>query len=324
MNSIQAKKIPIPLILKTIGVWPIGGRTNKNDGSIELIYYAPYRSERKASLHVNPQKNVFFDFAVRGGTPVDLVMLYKKCSFKESLRWLEKHIGIKDKEYDYQRVALDELKAIELLEYNEAPQFDLNHSFGKLIEEKTKPLYFYPNSNYVQDTRKIPLPVAKRYLWDVFYTRETSEGAVEYFGLGMQNESNGFEVRSVGHKKFHGSINAKTFSYFRGGQKAVIDVFEGMFDFLSLLAMQKQEFPSGKAYVLHTSNLAKYVRQIIRHEHKGKYLVRTWFDNDKAGDQAHAIMKALSDHGFAVEDMRHKYKDHKDLNAFYVDEFCGE
>ena len=60
-------------------------------GKEKDMWTSPMRDEYKASLHVNPAKNVWYDFGItRGGTVVELVMMAKRCSQQEAYRFLGK------------------------------------------------------------------------------------------------------------------------------------------------------------------------------------------------------------------------------------------
>lgn len=56
MNIDAIKEVSLVEFLNRLGYQPTG-RDSKG-----LWFYAPYRSERKPSFHVNPHKNVWFDF----------------------------------------------------------------------------------------------------------------------------------------------------------------------------------------------------------------------------------------------------------------------
>ena len=56
MNIDEIKKISLVEFLNQLGYQPTG-RDSKG-----LWFYAPYRSERKPSFHVDPRKNVWYDF----------------------------------------------------------------------------------------------------------------------------------------------------------------------------------------------------------------------------------------------------------------------
>ena len=61
MNIDEIKKISLVDFLNQLGYKPVG-RDSKG-----LWFYAPYRGERKPSFHVNPHKNVWFDFGTGAG-----------------------------------------------------------------------------------------------------------------------------------------------------------------------------------------------------------------------------------------------------------------
>ena len=61
MNIDEIRKISLVDFLNRLGYQPTG-RDSKG-----LWFYAPYRSERKPSFHVNPNKGVWFDFGTGAG-----------------------------------------------------------------------------------------------------------------------------------------------------------------------------------------------------------------------------------------------------------------
>ena len=61
MNIDDIKQISLVDFLHHLGYEPTG-RDSKG-----LWFYAPYRNERKPSFHVNPRKNVWFDFGSGAG-----------------------------------------------------------------------------------------------------------------------------------------------------------------------------------------------------------------------------------------------------------------
>ena len=61
MNIDDIKKISLVEFLNQLGYQPTG-RDSKG-----LWFYAPYRSERKPSFHVNPRRNLWFDFGTGAG-----------------------------------------------------------------------------------------------------------------------------------------------------------------------------------------------------------------------------------------------------------------
>ena len=61
MNIDEIKEISLVEFLNHLGYQPTG-RDSKG-----LWFYAPYRSERKPSFHVNPRRNLWYDFGTGAG-----------------------------------------------------------------------------------------------------------------------------------------------------------------------------------------------------------------------------------------------------------------
>lgn len=61
MNIDEIRKISLVEFLNQLGYQPTG-RDSKG-----LWFYAPYRSERKPSFHVNPRRNLWYDFGTGAG-----------------------------------------------------------------------------------------------------------------------------------------------------------------------------------------------------------------------------------------------------------------
>ena len=61
MNIDEIRKVSLVEFLNQLGYQPTG-RDSKG-----LWFYAPYRSERKPSFHVNPRKNLWYDFGTGAG-----------------------------------------------------------------------------------------------------------------------------------------------------------------------------------------------------------------------------------------------------------------
>ena len=61
MNIDAIRQIPLVDFLNHLGYRPTG-RDSKG-----LWFYSPYRNERKPSFHVNPRKNLWFDFGSGAG-----------------------------------------------------------------------------------------------------------------------------------------------------------------------------------------------------------------------------------------------------------------
>jgi DNA primase len=56
MNIVMARAIPMPEILRKIGLQPA------KPGHKDYWYYSPFRTEKTPSFHVNLYRNVWYDF----------------------------------------------------------------------------------------------------------------------------------------------------------------------------------------------------------------------------------------------------------------------
>ena len=77
MNIDEIRKISLVEFLNQLGYQPTG-RDSKG-----LWFYAPYRSERKPSFHVNPNRQVWFDFGTGAGGATSF-RLPEKCPVKRT------------------------------------------------------------------------------------------------------------------------------------------------------------------------------------------------------------------------------------------------
>jgi len=93
MNAEQANTLPLRDILEQLT-----GEKGKPVGR-ELVFSSPLRQERTPSFHVNPDKNLWFDFGEGiGGNVVTFICVYLKASGEahtpiDALRWLRTMTG---------------------------------------------------------------------------------------------------------------------------------------------------------------------------------------------------------------------------------------
>lgn len=164
---------------------------------------------------------------------------------------------------------------------------------------------------YFQD-RGIDKDVLKAYTKQVHY----KVGDKKYFGIGLQNEAQGYELRNPMMKT---KLGASDISIVQGTGKNAI-VFEGMADMLSYIQFQKLngKTPKSTMVVLNSVvNEEKFVEKFK--DFKGK--ITLLLDGDSAGNHTtQNIIKALPNTN--VEDARHKYgiKENglKDLNDYLL------
>jgi len=293
MNVQQARAIPLRIILEKLEATCTKQKQNED------WYLSPFREEKTASFHVNIGKNIWYDFGEGiGGNSVDLVCEYLKRSREDftpadALRWLRNMACAVPMPKHAREVILEKQKL----------------SIKKITDIRHLALKRYIRSRGIDDE------IAKNYLKEVYVLNE--EKFSKFFALGLKNEDGGWDLRNPFLK---GSAGPKSITFIRGNKPkpSIIDVFEGMFDFLSILACEKKEQMEGDAIILNSiSCLSKAVSYIKGY---GYSSVRTWFDNDKAGKQATETFRLFANSEFGLRHiaMNEKYRDHKDVNAWHM------
>ena len=137
MFNNELYNIPLETVLVALG---------SRKGTERNKWISPLHPDTDASLHVNPEKNVWFDFGLNaGGTNVDLIMRAKNCSKQEAYRFLG---ALVPSEYRSQ-----------LLEVH-PPESPARRTLTvRCIQNR----YLL---NYLE-SRKIPVDLARRYLKEV-------------------------------------------------------------------------------------------------------------------------------------------------------------
>ncbi len=297
MNIAQANAIPIAEILAKFNIVPV------RETAIDAWYFSPFRSERTASFHVNTVKNVWYDFGSgRGGKAIDFVMAWLEHSGEDktvvdALRWLRNMmfkptpivVFPKPKDADAEAGAALTLQMV-------AP-----------LQNKTLIAYL--------ELRGIPQAIASKYLKEVFV--KNSNTGKNFFAIGMRNEDNGYELRNM---FFKGSLSPKHISFIRGENTSCgeINVFEGWTDFLSALAHQKDNRFEGDTIVLNSLSCVSKAMPYIEACPYTK--LRTWLDNDMAGESATRAFNrfAVMRGNIEFEAMNRVYSPHKDVNAWHI------
>jgi hypothetical protein len=157
--------------------------------------------------------------------------------------------------------------------------------------------------------RGIDHEVARRYLSQIDFTAPERRGT--YFALGYP-AGEGYEARNALFKGFVGTGKSVTFHDKPGAR--ILQVFEGVMDFLSLLTMDGETQPAGSVLVLNSTALWERALPYID---DGRYdEVRLYLDNDAAGDAATAKLFAAAKTPARLADMRAHYRGYDDLNAW--------
>jgi hypothetical protein len=250
------------------------------------MYYCPYREDRNASFKVDYQKNVWNDFGTNeGGSIIDLVMKINSCSFQEAITDVSQYVSTtvrQTNDFSFHRnKPFDDKPATTIL--NIIP---ITHP--KLI-------------TWVQE-RKIDLDLARQYCKEIHYQNHSGR----FFSVGFQNDKGGYELNSS--PDFKSCISPKEITTYRNNNETCL-VFEGFWDYLSYLAIQKIEKTKHDVAVLNSvANVQKTMDFLKSHKEIYSYL-----DNDEGGRNATELIKSNC---ISVNDRSERYAGFKDLNDY--------
>ena len=119
------------------------------------------------------------------------------------------------------------------------------------------------------------------------------------------NDSGGYEIRNTYYK---GCIKAKDITTIPNASNAELNVFEGMFDYLS--AIQINGAVTNKTIILNSlANLSR-IKNVLPSYNK----VNVFFDNDPAGRIATTELQG--EYGNIVTDYSRIYNGYKDYNEY--------
>lgn len=276
MNIDEIRKIPLIEFLNQLGYQPTG-RDSKG-----LWFYAPYRSERKPSFHVNPRKNLWFDFGTGAGG--DIFSLAGEMSGETDF--------LRQADYIAEKMRLPVAKPYKPMPFKEEPTFE-----NVRVSRLESPALL----KYLAD-RGIPRDIAQRFCVQVDYTLRGKN----YYAIGFENNAHGFELRS---SFFKGSYPPKHITHIANGNPRC-NVFEGFIDFLSA---ERLGYNDGLDTVVlnSVSNTAKAIPVLADYS-----LIQCYLDNDVAGRSALARLR--QEFGDKVMDKSALYPNHKDLNDYLM------
>ena len=272
------KDIGIKQFLQTKGINPV------KDYGYYGMYYCPHREDRNASFKVDYNKNVWYDFGTNeGGSIIDLVMKMENCSFHEAANWVEgKYAGVQ-------------------ISSDADSSFSFHGDNSSNIIQNILPITHPKLIEWVKE-RKINLDLANRYCKEIHYQNKDKN----YFSVGFKNDKGGYELSSP--PNFKSCISPKEITTFRNNQDTCL-AFEGFWDYLSYLAIQKIEKAKHDVAVLNSvANVQKAMDFLKSHKEIYSYL-----DNDEGGRNATELIKSNC---ISVNNRSERYAGFKDLNDY--------
>lgn len=276
MNIDEIRNIPLVDFLNHLGYKPTG-RDSKG-----LWFYAPYRSERKPSFHVNPNRQIWFDFGT--GVGGDIFSLAGAMSGSTDF--------VRQAAFIAEKMSLPCETPYKPMPFKEEPTFE-NVEISRL--ESPSLLGYLRN-------RGIPRDIAQQYCVQVDYTLHGKN----YYAIGFENNVHGHELRSP---TFKGSYPPKHITHIANGN-ARCNVFEGFIDFLSA---ERLGYNDGNDTIVLNSvaNIAKAISPLRDYS-----VISCYLDNDDAG--RNCLARLQQELGDKVMDKSALYPDHKDLNDYLV------
>lgn len=270
MNSYEAKKLNLPEIMSRMGYQP----TEIKKGGNEYWYNSPFRVEKDASFHTSylGGKWIWNDFGDSGGTVIDFIMRHEHCySVSDALKYLDglqgkTSISLQSKSSFFQQQTASRSEA---------------ENFRELKFLSAKPIQSRLIIDYLTNTRKLDEVVARKFLKEVRY--KNLKTGREFFAFGIQNQSGGYEIRVASDKyAFKSSLIAKGVTLIKGFKtNGVVNIFEGMTDFLSLLTLMKTDSLHGDSILMHS--ISSFDRTLSVIQEGGYQRINLFLDNDKSG-----------------------------------------
>ena len=295
MNIEQAKGIPMPEILNILNCQPV------KTTNIGMWYLSPLRSEKTASFHISKQQNVWYDFGLgKGGDSIAFVCAFLNATnesdtVSDALRWLKNMMGG---------------NTISL------PVFlpEKSHKEPTLELKKVSAIKHLGLKNFLK-SRGIPLNVGMKYLKQVEVINRSTRKPI--ISLGLINEENGYELRNPG---FKGSVGVKAISFIRGNEPKPkgLNVFEGMFDYLTIITALNGKNLENDAIILNSTSMLRQAISYIKNY--GYETVYSWMDNDEAGLQAAITIEEIckAEERLLHRPMHKRYSQYNDLNAWHM------
>ncbi|REC41476.1 toprim domain-containing protein [Chryseobacterium sp. 5_R23647] len=275
MNCKNIKeKVGIRSVLESLNHFPV--KENKKTA----FYFALDREEKIPSFSVNFEKNLAFDFGTgRSYDVISIVQLIKKCSVSDALKYLSQFVCITEKSSskkltikreNYRIIKVQEVKHPTLVDYLK---------FRKVFEQK--------------DLVK-----------EVYYEM----GGKQYFGIGFENQSGGFEIRNPYSKI---CLGKKDITLIQSNTKSSeIAIFEGFFDYLTFRNLEKNQSSTCDYLILNSTSMLFKAEEILKNYSQ----IFLFLDNDENGK---STKLKIQNQYKSLEDCSLIYHNFKDLNEWW-------
>ena len=276
MNCKEIKEnVSIRTVLESFNLFPV------KENHKTAFYLALDRDEKIPSLSVNFVKNRAFDFGTgKSYDVISIVQQMKKCSVSEALKYLEN--------FDFP-VQINELKS----EISQEKSYEIIN-----ISEVRHPALI----EYLQSRKVLE---QKHLLKEVRY----KINGKRYFGVGFFNNSGGLEIRNLYSKICLGKKDITVVKN-ENNISDEIAIFEGFFDYLTYLKLEKSDSLTSDFLILNSTAMFFKAEKML----KGYSKIYLFLDNDSNGK---LVTSEIQNQYKNVEDCSLIYKDFKDLNEWF-------
>lgn len=242
-------------------------------------YLSPLRNENIPSFKINRKLNRWYDHGLgNGGNIIDFAILYHNCTVGELLQKLKDDFSF------HQPI------------FHQPQQLSAER---KITIQKDFSISSFALLRYLEQ-RRIPIDVADRFCREVRYELNGKM----YYGIGFKNDSGGYEIRNP---YFKASSSPKDITTIRNGAEEAI-VFEGFIDFLSFMAVHKNQPVSESDFVILNSTSFFEKARPFMEKHES---IRLYLDRDITGQNFSRYALSLSG---KYRDESSLYKHYKDFN----------
>lgn len=277
LSIAKAKAMDMIDYLSKLGYKPAKIRNN------DYWYLSPLRDEKTPSFKVNRKLNRWYDHGLgKGGNLIDFAILHKNCTIGEFLQKLNGDFSFHQPIFHQP----NELKTEKKL--NVLQEFSIS-SFALL--------------RYLEQ-RRIPINVADQFCREIRY--ELNDKI--YYGIGFKNDSGGYEIRNP---YFKTSSSPKDITTIKNKAKEAV-VFEGFFDFLSFMAIHKNQAATESNFVILNSVSFFEKARPFMEQHE---IIRLYLDRDSTGQNYSRYALSLSN---KYNDESKLYEHHKDFNDWMM------
>jgi len=255
--------------------------------------HSPFREVTSPCMKVSETKNLWIDYGTNeGGTLIDLVLkMFPTLNVHEAINEINRGM-VTDSIFSFHQHKYVSPEKRKLLRTDENKGIQM---------DKIKDLGSTPSLTAYLKSRMINLKTAQRFCKEVYFT----VGEKQFFGIGNQN-GNGWAIRN----KFWKGCSGQGFSLYRNGHDQLA-VFEGIFDLLSYLELEKDQSLAQDFLVLNSLINIKQSLSIMESFES----VILMLDRDDGGQKAAAfLMRTLP----KCYDLSEWYFPFKDLNDYLL------